>query len=70
MKFMDYECKCGSDELYLKGNGLYCEKCGKWVKWLKKDDVELFKHLRGEQPPKERLLKIIAELEDIVNGCE
>lgn len=24
--------------------GLYCDKCGRWIKWLSKDEVRLFKH--------------------------
>lgn len=24
--------------------GLYCNKCGKWIKWLNKDETRLFKH--------------------------
>ena len=24
--------------------GLYCKKCGKWIKWLGKDELRLFKH--------------------------
>lgn len=24
--------------------GLYCSACGKWQKWLKKDEIRLFNH--------------------------
>lgn len=24
--------------------GLYCDKCGRWIKWLTKDEARLFKH--------------------------
>ena len=45
---MEYKCKCGSTDLFTeqKGNnlGLYCSKCGKWIKWLNKDEARLFEH--------------------------
>lgn len=38
--------KCGSKDFHLevKGNntGLYCNNCGKWIKWLSKDEVRAF----------------------------
>ena len=41
-------CKCGSNEFFTEehGNqtGLYCSACGKWQKWLKKDEIRLFNH--------------------------
>ena len=40
--------KCGIVNGFIeeKGTqvGLYCNKCGKWIKWLTKDDARLFKH--------------------------
>lgn len=40
--------KCGIVKgfLVVKGNqtGLYCNKCGKWIKWLTKDEIRLFNH--------------------------
>ena len=41
-------CRCGSKEFFTEkhGNqtGLYCSACGKWQKWLKKDEIRLFNH--------------------------
>lgn len=41
-------CKCGGNEFFTEehGNhtGLYCSACGKWQKWLKKDEIRLFNH--------------------------
>lgn len=41
-------CKCGSKEFFTekhgKQTGLYCSACGKWQKWLKKDELRLFNH--------------------------
>lgn len=41
-------CKCGGKEFFIEehGNqtGLYCSACGKWQKWLKKDEIRLFNH--------------------------
>lgn len=45
---MDMICKCGSKAFFTEkhGNqtGLYCSACGKWQKWLGKDEVRLFNH--------------------------
>lgn len=45
---MNMICKCGSKEFFTEkhGNqtGLYCSACGKWQKWLKKDEIRLFAH--------------------------
>ena len=40
----DYICKCGAVnevELRPKGTatGLYCLKCGKWIKWVTKEEA-------------------------------
>ena len=41
-----FECeKCKSKEVFISesGNniGLYCADCGKWIKWLNKDELRL-----------------------------
>jgi len=40
-----FECKCGSTDVFTEqsGNniGLYCGDCGKWIKWLNKDELRL-----------------------------
>lgn len=45
-KMKDYQCKCeGLDfEVIPKDTrkGLYCTKCGRWFKWLGKDEFNLF----------------------------
>lgn len=45
---MNMICKCGSKEFFTEkhGNqtGLYCSACGKWQKWLGKDEIRLFAH--------------------------
>lgn len=45
---MDRQCKCGSFDFFIQkqGNntGLYCSMCGKWQKWLNKDEVRLFEN--------------------------
>lgn len=37
--------KCGSCEMYIQENGtqtgLYCSNCGKWIKWLGKEEKRL-----------------------------
>lgn len=45
MKIKNYKCKCGSNEFFFssKGNqtGIYCNECGKWLKWADKDEQNL-----------------------------
>ena len=37
--------KCGSTDVFIDENGnhkgLYCGDCGKWIKWLTKEEVRL-----------------------------
>lgn len=44
----DMVCKCGGKEFFIEehGNhtGIYCSACGKWQKWLGKDEIRLFNH--------------------------
>ena len=46
-------CKCGSDEFFTEKSGtqtgLYCCICGKWQKWLNKDELRLFNHSNKAQ---------------------
>lgn len=49
-----YECsKCGNTSFFTKQNGnstgLYCKECGKWVKWLNKEEIRLFEQQEIEQ---------------------
>ena len=41
-------CKCGSKEFFIEEHsnrtGIYCSDCGKWQKWLGKDEIRLFNH--------------------------
>ena len=44
-----YDCsKCGKIKGFIqkKGNntGLFCDKCGKYIKWMNKDEIRLFEH--------------------------
>lgn len=49
MKIKNYKCiACGSDEFYTEQNkfvdnaiGLYCSYCGRFYKWLNKDEKRL-----------------------------
>ena len=47
---MDRQCKCGSFDFFIQkqgsNTGLYCSICGKWQKWLNKDEVRLFENNR------------------------
>lgn len=65
---MNYECnKCGSIDFFTepKGNniGLYCSICGKWKKWLGKDEALAFQHNQAGKKQKrltKRTIKITA----------
>lgn len=43
---MNYECKCGSMDFFTEPRGcnigLFCSMCGKWKKWLSKDEALAF----------------------------
>lgn len=53
---------CGSLNLYTQqkgiATGLYCKDCNKWIKWLGKKDLEVFK-----QHEEETLALILKETE-------
>ena len=64
---MNYECKCGSMDFFTvpKGNniGLYCSMCGKWKKWLGKDEAFLFEHnktVKKQKQLEKRIIKVTA----------
>ena len=43
----NFECpKCSSKDTFIKPNGnqtgLYCADCGKWIKWLTKEEIRLY----------------------------
>lgn len=50
---MKYKCKCGCTDMFVqsKGNniGLYCKSCGKWQKWLNKNEFRVFEHEQKEK---------------------
>ena len=57
--------KCGSISLHteVKGNhtGLYCDDCGAWIKWLRKDELRAFEYANesSENSKREGIAKII-----------
>lgn len=63
MKIKDYKCKCGCEAFFFSDNGnqkgIYCSRCGMWLKWADKNE----QNLRMKQ---EFVLdKISAEIEEI-----
>lgn len=44
--------KCGSIDIFLKESGsqtgLYCGDCGKWIKWVSKNEIPLVKRFIEE----------------------
>ena len=60
---MNYECnKCGSTDFFTEpqGNniGLYCSMCGKWKKWLGKDEAMAFQHNQATKESKYKTYNI------------
>lgn len=50
---MDFVCtKCGSVDMRIESKGsqtgLYCCDCGKWSKWLTKDEISAFNFIKSE----------------------
>lgn len=48
-----YKCsKCGCEKMFTEHNGnntgLYCSACGKWIRWLSKDELRAFNHALQE----------------------
>lgn len=45
MKVNNINCKCGNDDFYVIKResqvGAYCKYCGKWIKWLNKNENKL-----------------------------
>lgn len=47
--------------------GLYCKKCGKWIKWLGKDELRLFEYehsLKTEESKRKYTKDEVAEAID------
>lgn len=55
--------KCNSEKLFveIQGNrrGLYCGKCGKWQKWITKQELQILGKYEIEERAKEVLQEII-----------
>lgn len=53
IEFGDNKCSCGHNKFIMFDNGkgrdgVYCRKCGKWLKWPSKNEVRLFnEYIRG-----------------------
>ena len=64
-------CKCGGNEFFTEehGNqtGLYCSACGKWQKWLTKDEVRAFGHKGVEYATKKVYSAIKRKLMERIN---
>ena len=50
MKIKEYVCKCGSNNFFFadkgKQKGIYCSRCGKWLKWADKNERNLDRNER------------------------
>lgn len=46
MKISNYKCKCGNKDFFFKEKGahlgIYCKKCGRWLKWSDKNERHLY----------------------------
>lgn len=54
MKIDNVICKCGNEEFHVnkKGTkaGAYCNNCGKWIKWLNKNEDRLAQYKSLDAP--------------------
>lgn len=52
MKIKNYVCKCGFTDFYFIDNGtnvgIYCKRCGKWLKWASHDERNLMNLKKGD----------------------
>lgn len=69
---MDFVCKkCGSVELKCVKEGvhtgLWCSDCGRWVKWLNKDELKIIQMKNKKKTNDEILEEILSELRIIRN---
>lgn len=69
---MDFVCKkCGSVELECRKEGvhtgLWCSDCGRWVKWLNKDEFKIIQMKNKKKTNDEILEEILSELRIIRN---
>lgn len=62
----DSKCKCGCASFFTEvhGNhtGLYCCACGKWQKWLTKDELRAFEHKERQITSTPLIDKIMAHV--------
>lgn len=67
--------KCGSVSLHTeeKGNnvGLYCDDCGAWIKWLRKDELRAFEHSKNNKPESSQVMNdgVYMELFAVKDGA-
>lgn len=72
---MEFKCnKCGSNNYMIEkhGNntGLYCSDCGKWHKWLNKDEIRVYSESNRTEESKENanyLKRIIDQLKEFTD---
>lgn len=77
MKIKDYRCKCGNNEFFfIKKNelentvGIYCDKCGKWLKWADKEEKRLWASKQLENYNQWKLKSIFDNSPEIKVGNE
>ena len=66
-----YQCKCGCTDMFVKSNGnnigLYCKSCGKWQKWLSKNEFRAFEHDKSHEYLKNNLNNFIDFLNEEID---
>lgn len=71
MTISEHKCKCGSTDFFVEvkgtATGLYCSECGKWQKWLTKDEVRAFEHKGVEYATKKVYSAIKRKLMERIN---
>lgn len=69
-----FECpKCNSNDVFIEKNGnntgLYCKKCGKWIKWLNKDEIRLVEEQIKEHSKTTQYTSLLSMMQDILEKC-
>ena len=69
----EFECgKCGSSDVYIKENGsqvgLYCGDCGRWLKWVGKEERRLVeRYIKDNKSNKTATATIQPELTKVIS---
>lgn len=65
------KCKCGSENFFIEKNGnnmgLYCKKCGKWIKWATKEETRIYQNKDKKETIKVNLKDFVDFLDEEID---